>query len=113
VDTPTAAKETVVKNWLTTEDDEGMLAAAADHIAFIEGEGGDATAGGGSYASDRRDADDSDGRGSDALAGKGNEGLKGSGRDEMDHEGRDESEGGRGDDWDMGASDNVADSNDE
>lgn len=101
------------KSWLTTEDDEGMLAATADHIAFGEGGGGDATKGGGSYAPGSRDGDDSDGRGSDAFHGKGNEGAEGSGSEELDHEGRDESEGGGGDDWDMGASENVANSNDE
>ena len=96
-DTPTAAREMAVQNWLTAEEDEGVLAATADRIAFDEGGEGDATQGSGNDASDGKDSGDSDGGGSDASDG----------------EGSDDSDSGDGDDSDTEASEDVADSNDE
>jgi len=86
-----------VQNWLTAEEDEGVLAATADRIAFDEGGEGDATQGSGNDASDGKDSGDSDGGGSDASDG----------------EGSDDSDSGDGDDSDTEASEDVADSNDE
>ena len=96
-DTPTAVREMAVQKWLTAEEDEGVLAATEDQIAFDEGGEGDASEGGGSDASDGGDSGDSDGRGSDASDG----------------EGSDDTDGGSGDYSDTEASENVADSNDE
>jgi len=96
-DTPTAAREMAVQNWLTAEEAEGVLAATADRIAFDEGGEGDDTQGSGNDASDGEDSGDSDGGGSDAS----------------DSEGSDDSGSGDGDDSDTEASEDVADSNDE
>jgi len=96
-DTRTAARELAVQNWLTAEEDEGVLAATADQIAFDEGGEGDATQGGGSDPSDGGDSGDSDGGGSDASDGEGSDDL----------------DGGGGGDSDSEASEDVADSNDE
>jgi len=96
-DTPTAAWEMAVQNWLTVEEDEGVLPTTADRIAFDEGGEGDATQGGGNDALDGEDSGDSDGGGSDASDG----------------EGSDDSDSGDGDDSDTEASEDVAHSNDE
>jgi len=72
-DTPTAVREMVVQSWLTAEEDEGVLAATVDQIAFDEGGEGAASDGGGSDASDVGDSGDSDGGGSDASDGEGSD----------------------------------------
>jgi len=95
-ETPTAAREMAVQNWLTAEEDEGVLEATEDQIESDEGGEGDATQGGRSDASDGGDSGDSDGAGSEAPDG----------------EGSDDSDGGDGGDSDTEASEDVADSKD-
>jgi len=109
-ETPTAAREMAVQNWLTAVEDEGVLVATADQLLLEEDGGGDATQRGGSVASDGGDSDDSDGGGSDASDGEGSEVEDGGGSVESDGPGRNELFSGGGDDSATEASENAADS---
>jgi len=109
-ETPTAAREMAVQNWLTEVEDEGVQVATADQILFEEHGGGDATQEGGSDASDGGDSDVSDGGGSDASDGEGSEVEDGGGSDESDGAGRNESHSGGGVDSATEASEGAADS---
>jgi len=62
--TRTLAREMAVQDWLSMEDDEGVLAATADEIAFARGARGIDMEGGGSEdekSEDLSDSTDSDG----------------------------------------------------
>jgi len=57
--TPTPAREMAVQDWLSMEDDEGVLAATADEIAFAGGARGIDMEGGGSEDEESEDSSDS------------------------------------------------------